>query len=173
MVQEGAVILTHGDLDGMVSAILLLRRLPAQTPIQITNGEKLASLLGKLAADVAGPPAIWITDVPLVAGVAEQVRNAIGTLADTGRAVHIYDHHLGWESPVGQEIGRLCKTFVVAANKTTAAAIVWSRFLRGEKESQRWLQLLSERERSVDAGIRCDFAILAALMQRQHWGLRR
>ena len=38
MTAETALILTHGDVDGMVSAILLLQRLPAGTPIRITNG---------------------------------------------------------------------------------------------------------------------------------------
>ena len=42
---QTALIFTHGDLDGMVSAILLLHRLPMVTPIKVTNGERLATEL--------------------------------------------------------------------------------------------------------------------------------
>ena len=38
-------ILTHGDLDGMVCGILLLRAVSRDSNIRITNGNKLATEL--------------------------------------------------------------------------------------------------------------------------------
>jgi hypothetical protein len=87
-------------------------------------------------------------------------------------AIHIYDHHFGWESAEGKAIKLSCKSFTVLDKKTTAAAIVWSRFLNAEKASQRWMKVLAERDRSPQEDVRRDFGILAALMQRQHWNLQ-
>ncbi len=172
MTVDQAFILTHGDLDGMVSAILLLQRLPDTTTIKITNGEKLPDELEKLAASDRGPSAIYMADLPLVAAVAGRVRAAIASITGASRAVHVYDHHLGWQSADGEAVRRLCKTFIVSTKKTTAAAIVWACFLEADLASQRWLKLLAEKDRSTQDDIRRDFGILAALTQRQHWKLQ-
>lgn len=172
MATEKTIILTHGDLDGLVSAILLLRRLPSTSPIRITNGENLGRELLKLAKTPEGPTAIYLTDLPLVTNTAAHVLTAIRTLTDAGRTIHIYDHHRGWETEGGKLIRSLCEAFYVSTEKTTAAAIVWTRFLHSEAASKRWLQLLAEKEGSAEDDIRRDFGILAALMQRQHWKLQ-
>ena len=161
------VILTHGDLDGMVCGILLLRAISQDATIRITNGEKLANGLGALV-DLPEPPQdVFITDVPLVSRARAGVMDIVATLSERGCRIHVYDHHRGWEA--GQPRGSFA-TFIVDVHKTTAAAIVWRELLRGDKPSQRWLQMLSEKDTSKDVEIVRDFGLLAALMQPMHWG---
>ncbi|HHN46127.1 MAG TPA: hypothetical protein ENN09_01680 [Planctomycetes bacterium] len=164
------VILTHGDLDGMTSAIMLLRRLPPETRVIITNGQKLLSELDKIAAASDVPPDIFIADIPLVARYVDRVESAIRRLVEQESRVHLYDHHLCWQdAALCERFRSACTTLVVDAGKTTAAALVWKHYLKTARDAQHWLQMLSEKNASADPTIRLHFGILAALMQPQHW----
>jgi len=166
-VSSPIAILTHGDLDGMVCGILLLRAVSQDASIRITNGEKLANELGALA-DLPEPPQdVFITDIPLVSHAQASVLAIVAALKKRGSRTHVYDHHHGWEAAQPRSS---FATFIVDVRKTTAAAIVWRELLRGDKPSQRWLQLLSEKDQSKDVEIVRDFGLLAALMQPMHWG---
>lgn len=159
-------ILTHGDLDGMVCGILLLRAISQEAFIRIANGEKLASKLRTLASLSQPPQDIFITDIPLLPGANADVIGLVAAVKQHGCRVHVYDHHHGWDAV--QDTGQFA-TFTVDVRKTTAAAIVWRELLRGDRSSQRWLQLLSEKDQSRDPDIVRDFGLLAALMQPMHW----
>jgi len=166
---SASVILTHGDLDGMVCGILLLKSLPtAEADIRITNGTHLHRELGRLAAEKASGPEVFISDIPLLASRRSEVLEGLRSLCSQGARVHLYDHHLGWER--APEVGGLCEMYCVDTAKTTAAALVWRERLRGDGESQQWLRLLSEKSGSADAAVREHFGVLAALMQPSHYG---
>ena len=163
-------IVTHGDLDGMVSAILVLSAINTEATVQISNTTHLAKHLEGLANQPVAPAKVFITDIPLAEDQGSHVAQAIAHLAERGADVHIYDHHVGWDNtPPAEDIRKRCATFCVKTGRTTAAAVIWRKLLPGDRKSQRWLRLLAERGRSADPEIARNFRILAALMQRQHW----
>ena len=162
------VILTHGDLDGMVSGILLLQSLPADaTRIRITNGYHLARELGQAVAMERPPSQVLIADIPLLVPMRSKVVSVLADLHARGVRVLIYDHHFGWDE--APEVPALCHVYCVETRKTTAAALVWRERLQGNQGSQQWLRLLSEKSGSDDSAIRDRFGLLAALMQPQHY----
>ena len=164
------VILTHGDLDGMVSAILVLQAVRGETCISITNRKHLPRCLAEQCRSEHPPTAVFITDVPLRGDRAENVADSIEHLAGNGTAIHIFDHHHGWEAPGQRErIARSCSSFCIDTSKTTAAALVWRHWLRGDSDSRQWLRLLSEKDTSDDPRIVERFGLLVALMQRENW----
>lgn len=163
------VLLTHGDLDGLVSAILVMKSVtPDDVTILIASGKSLHHELRRLGAITPPPDQVVITDIPLLAAHADEVAAALRGLANTGTQVHLYDHHHGWDAMPAVKTS--CATYVVDTRKTTAAAIVWRQRCRGDAGSQNWLRLLSEKSNSDDAAIVERFGLLAALMQPQHFG---
>ncbi|MBN1629676.1 MAG: hypothetical protein JW990_07930 [Thermoleophilia bacterium] len=167
-----ATVLAHGDLDGMVSAILLLGRLQPDTRVIITNGARLHRELAGLADSQEPVSDIYVVDVPLALQEAASVAAAMRRVGERGAKVHVYDHHLGWEQAESSTgLREACAMFIVDTRKTTAAVLVHRHFLGGAPEGTSWLRLLSEKGDSADPGIRQRFGILAALMDRRHWKL--
>lgn len=162
------LVLTHGDLDGMVSGILLLQSLPADgAEVRITNGYHLARELAQVAGRERLPSQVLISDIPLLATMGDKVTGALADLHARGVGLLIYDHHFGWDK--SPELPGLCAVYCVETSKTTAAALIWRERLRGDRASQQWLRLLSEKAGSDDPVIRVRFGLLAALMQPQHY----
>lgn len=165
-----SLVLTHGDVDGMACAMLLLRSLPADaTAIRISNGRNLERDLLRVTEMTALPGQVLIADIPRLAHMRGGVAEALAALHARGVQLRIYDHHVGWDG--APEVAPLCATYCVETQKTTAAALVWRERLRGDDASQQWLRVLSEKAASPDPGIRERFGILAALMQPQHYDL--
>jgi len=166
-------ILTHGDLDGMVSAILLLQRLPEDTPIAFTNHRWLARDLKKAVGALESPASVYITDVPLEPEKAKVLAGILQEARSTGFTFRLYDHHFGWNEQDAQGLLRpLFATYCVDDRKRTAAALVWRDFLKCDEQSRRWLELLREKSESEDLLVQQDFGTLVALMDRRHWHLQ-
>ncbi len=164
------VILTHGDLDGMTCAIMLLGFLKGDPEVTITNHAHLRRNLKELAGGPSGVAEIFITDVPLARPSREHVLASMAQLASQGVRIHLFDHHIGWDDPdVLERLNQCCETVVVDTRKTTAAALVWRELLRGDGNSQRWLKLLSEKDGSSDPWVRERFGLLVALMERENY----
>lgn len=164
------VILTHGDLDGMTCAILLLHILKDDPEVVITNHRHLGHSLRKLLDRSPNVTEVFITDVPLAHADRNQIVEMIEQLATQGTRIHLFDHHFGWDDPeVKPRLDRCCQTVSVDTRKTTAAAIVWRSLLRGNNPSQRWLQLLSEKADSEDPWVRERFGLLVALMRKENY----
>lgn len=161
-------LLTHGDLDGFVSAILVLKSLQSDAvTIRIANGKSLHHKLRNLVAMTPSPEQVFITDIPLLAVHADGVVAALRDLASRKTSIHVYDHHHGWDETPG--VATSCVTYCVDTRKTTAAAIVWRERHLGGDGSQEWLRLLSEKSNSEDQATVDRFGLLAALMQPQHY----
>jgi hypothetical protein len=168
------LILTHGDPDGMTSAVMLLQKHGLDSEIRFSNAEKLAQSLQDVALMTPRPEDVFITDLPLMRGREGAVEAAARQLHACGCRLHLYDHHFGWDAPAVQvRLAPLFRTYVVDSRKTTAAALVWRDGLGGAPGAERWLQLLSEKDQSTDDGIRHDYYLLLALMQPCHWRLSR
>lgn len=112
------IILTHGDLDGMVSGILLLQAIGTETPVRITNGARLVDALNTL--DTSEVTDVYLAELPLVATLAGTVHETLRRIMNAGCALHLYDHHFGWEPHVD-----VFTTFHVDTRRTTAAVLVW------------------------------------------------
>lgn len=166
---ETAMILTHGDLDGLVSAILLLRITSRDASIKVTNGKHLAAELARVAKHPPGQ--VFIADIPLVASESRDVVAAIQQLTEAGAGVHVYDHHVGWNdsSELSAKLKTICSTFAIDCGKTTAAAVVWRERLRGDSVGGKWLRLLSEKNESSDPETVQHFGLLCALLQRRNF----
>lgn len=163
------LILTHADLDGMVSGILLLTRLGPDTRVKITNGSKVAEAISSETAGFGSVSNVYIADIPLDRVHVEEVHDALEMLAQKGYLLHLYDHHIGWNEPANALRFRpLFATYDVDEKKTTAAALVWRDFLNRDMHCQRWLELLSKKDRSTNGSVADDFRILAALMQPEY-----
>lgn len=157
-------ILTHGDLDGLVSGIFLLTALGPETPFRIANGETLARELQHLQA--TRPSAVYIADIPLIATRKTAVAEAMADLHAGGCAVHLYDHHTGWD---GAGLEPLYASYIVDTHRTTAAVLVWQYLLQRDPATRRWLTVLSQKDTAADPVIRDNFQLLLALMQPCHW----
>ncbi len=163
------LILTHADLDGMVSGILLLSKLGPDTRIRFTNGSKLAEAIHFEIADGEHLDSIYITDIPLDRACIEKVYTVLEILSQKSCSIHLYDHHIGWKEPVNIARFRpFFATYDVDEEKTTAAALVWRDFLKRDLSCQRWLELLSMKDKSSDISVADDFRVLAALMQPKY-----
>lgn len=155
-------IFIHGDLDGMVSGILLLKAIGVDTPLKITNHRWLAKELSNVNVEQVN--AIYLSDLPLAEKQSEAVKRELQRLSTANCALHIYDHHFGWESSASY-----FNTFHIETHRTTAAVLVWQFALKRTANSGRWLALLSEKDNSTDANIRLDFFTLLALMQPDNY----
>ncbi|MEI6521417.1 MAG: hypothetical protein WCO98_15475 [bacterium] len=155
-------IFTHGDLDGMVSGILLLNAIGVDTPLKITNHRWLAKELSNVNTEMIN--AIYLADLPLADKQSEAVKRELQRLSSANCAANIYDHHFGWES-----FTSYFNTFYVETRRTTAAVLVWQFALKRAADSGRWLALLSEKDNSNNASIRQDFFTLLALMQSENY----
>lgn len=163
------LILTHADLDGMVSGILLLTKLGPDTRVTITNGSKVAEAIHSEIASFGSVSNAYIADIPLDRAHIEEVYDALDMLAQKGCLLHLYDHHIGWNEPANTLRFRpLFATYDIDEKKTTAAALVWRDFLNRELDCQRWLELLSKKDNSPDESVSDDFRLLAALMQPRY-----
>jgi hypothetical protein len=135
--------------------------------IRIANGKTLSNELRNLVAMASPPEQVYITDIPLLTDHAAEVLLALKALARKRIRVHLYDHHHGWDAVAG--VKAACATYCVDTSKTTAAAIVWRERCRGDKASQEWLRLLSEKSDSKDPDIVDRFGLLAAIMQPKNY----
>jgi hypothetical protein len=168
------LILTHGDPDGMTSAIMLLQKHGVDSEVRFSNAKKLAQSLQDVAVMEPRPEDVFIADLPLMRGREGAVETAARRLHACGCRLHLYDHHSGWDAPTMRaRLAPLFRTYVVDSRKTTAAALVWRDGLGGAPGAERWLQLLSEKDQSADDGIRHDYYLLVALMQPCNWRLSR
>lgn len=163
-----ATILTHGDLDGMVCAIMLLRRHP-EAAICFTNDRKLAGDVRAVAEAEPVPAELFIADIPLGTGQAEAVREALQAVIARGTAVHLFDHHHGWRAHL--DLAELFATFCVEEQRTTAAVLVGHQYLQRDPEAGFWLSVLSRKASAPDTATH--FALLAALQDRANWGINK
>jgi len=160
------VIVTHGDPDGMVSAILLLRLHP-EAALEFDNDRTLARRLRDLAAAEPPPGAVFISDIPLGSDQHEPVRTALEALTARGTAVHLFDHHRGWRDRP-EVLRLLARACVTDDDGGTAAALIKVALLPGDAMAGFWLSVLSNRERSPQTATH--FALLTALRQRENYG---
>ena len=161
-------VLTHGDIDGMVSAVLVMLSLPETEPgIKFTSPRSLPGMLRRAGKTQPIPDEVFIIDIPLAAQHWARVLSALQLLRAGGASVHLYDHHLGWDDC--PEMAQVCTTYSVDTSRNTAAKLVHEGRCQGITGSNRWLELISKKDASADPWIRERFGLLAALTQPRHY----
>ena len=161
------VIVTHGDLDGMVSAILVMQKTGVDVTIKYSNAKWVARTLEEISKSVDG---LYITDLPVAHDCYRAFHAEITRLRRARVAIYLYDHHLCWDDEaLAGPMRDCCAALVTDSGKTTAAALVWKHLLKNDPRSRRWLELLANKDRSEDPSIRRDFGALVALSQPRHY----
>jgi hypothetical protein len=160
-----AVILTHGDLDGMACAIMLLRCYP-DAALRFGNDRTLARDV-RAVAEMEPPPAeLLIADIALDPRQHDTVGGALRAVVARGTIVRVFDHHAGWEGH--PELPELLTTFCVDAQRTTAAVLVRQECLPHDGEAAFWLSVLSRKQSSPATA--AHFDLLAALQDPANYG---
>jgi len=162
------LIITHWDLDGYVSAILLLNAV-GDCDIKFANAGLLSNVLSGITGNEEIPEDIYLADLPLDSGLRASMLSKLQTLEDRGVALHLFDHHAGWESTGARSV---FTTNVVDTSKTTAASLIILHFGLRSQGCGRWLELLSKKDQSSDSSVREDFKLLSALCQKPFRGVR-
>jgi hypothetical protein len=117
-----ALIITHGDVDGMTCAAQLIRREHGDYRLQYSNARWIA---GKLRAALKYSRArVYVTDIPADELAVEAVRE----LSEAGAEVFWIDHH-PWHPTVLDELQQLCEHIEYNDSLATPAGVLLSRWL--------------------------------------------
>ena len=122
------VIITHGDVDGMVCAAQLIRRAKAKPEVLFSNGRWIASKLRAISRRERLPDEVYVTDI---AAGAETV-SAAGNLAERGVAIYWIDHHPWSGDGVLDQMVAVCERVIHNASLQTPAGVLLGQWLGAE-----------------------------------------
>jgi len=121
------VIITHGDVDGMVCAAQLIRREKSQCDLRFSNAKYIKSALVHILRSSCKPHQIYISDIP----ANPEVIKIISTLKEHGTRIFWIDHH-PWEGEVREQIENCCDEVIYNESLQTPAGILMGRWLKDE-----------------------------------------
>ncbi len=127
MAKTDALIITHGDVDGMVCAAQLIRREKSQCELRFSNAKYIKPALARILRSSRKPRRIYISDIPPNA----EVIKIISTLKEHRTKVFWIDHH-PWEDDVREQIGNSCDKVIYNESLQTPAGILMGRWLKDE-----------------------------------------
>ena len=127
MANTDAVIITHGDVDGMVCAAQLIRREKSQCDLCFSNAKYIKSALARILRTTHKPSRIYISDIP----ANSQVVKIISTLKENGSKVFWKDHH-PWKNDVREQIENCCDEVIYNESLQTPAGVLMGRWLQEE-----------------------------------------
>jgi len=122
-----AVIITHGDVDGMVCAAQLIHREKSQCELRFSNAKYIKSALARILRNPHKPSRIYISDIP----ANSQVTDIISTLKEKGSKVFWIDHH-PWKGDVRKQIENCCDEVIYNESLQTPAGVLMGRWLQEE-----------------------------------------
>ena len=122
-----AVVITHGDVDGMVCAAQLIRREKSDCEIQFSNARWVGSKLRSILRREELPKRVYVTDIPADGGAVETVEQ----LARKGVSVFWIDHH-PWPAGALERMLVACEHVVYNEAMSTPAGILLGRWLADE-----------------------------------------
>ena len=127
MANTDALIITHGDVDGMVCAAQLIRREKSQCELRFSNAKYIKSALARILRSSRKPRRIYISDIPPNA----EVVKIISTLKEHGTKVFWIDHH-PWEDDVREQIENCCDKVIYNESMQTPAGVLMGKWLQEE-----------------------------------------
>lgn len=120
-----ALIITHGDVDGMTCAAQLIRREQSDYQVQYSNAQWIAR---KLLSALKHPPTrLYVTDIP----ADEPAVEAVQALKEVGVEVFWIDHH-PWPPTVLEKLQRLCQHIEYNEALSTPAGVLLARWLASD-----------------------------------------
>ncbi|MFC1676717.1 hypothetical protein ACFL3G_06595 [Planctomycetota bacterium] len=122
-----AVIITHGDVDGMVCAAQLIRRENSQCDLRFSNAKYIKSALARILRSSQMPHRIYISDVPANSNIIK----IISALSENSSDVFWIDHH-PWEAGVKEDLENYCSEIVYNESLQTPAGVLMGRWLKDE-----------------------------------------
>ena len=125
--QNKSVIITHGDVDGMVCAAQLIRREKSNCDLLFSNAKYIATFLYRLLKSQQRPNRIYISDIP----ANSKAEKAIAVLAKNGSEVFWIDHH-PWPDGLKGKIEKHCANMVYNESMATPAGILTGKWLKEE-----------------------------------------
>jgi hypothetical protein len=122
-----AIIITHGDIDGMICAAQIIRREKSQCEVQFSNARYIASKLRAILNPDSYPAKVYITDIP----AHEKLAEVIERLVENGVEIFWIDHH-PWEDGLIERLRRSCEVLIHNASMATPAGVLLGRWLSEE-----------------------------------------
>jgi hypothetical protein len=125
---DSALIITHGDVDGMVCAAQLIRREGGNCEVAFSNARWIARKLEAALRSQATPHRVYVTDIPANGQAAAFVEQIMGA----GAEVCWVDHH-PWADGVVAQMQAVCTRLVYNEAISTPAGILLGQWL-GEED---------------------------------------
>ncbi len=125
---EPAVVITHGDVNGMVCAAQLIRREKGRCEVLFSSARWIAGKLEQVAQRKPLPERLYVTDIPANAHAAGWVERMV----EAGVDVFWIDHHPLSEDGILERLSRACETVVYNESTSTPAGVLLGRWLGKE-----------------------------------------
>jgi len=126
---NNAIIIAHGDVDGMVCAALLIRKEKSNCDLFFSNAKNIAFSLGRILKIQRKPARVYIADIP--AG-SEAVENVEALVNDDGVDVYWIDHHPWYGDDLRNRLDNVCKEVVYNEALSTPAGALMGRWLKDD-----------------------------------------
>ena len=127
MANSDALIITHGDVDGMVCAAQLIRLEKSQYELRFSNAKYIKSVLDRMLKSSLHPRKIYISDIPANLEVSE----ILSSLSKNEVEIFWIDHH-PWGDGVKESIESYCSEIVYNESLQTPAGVLMGRWLRDD-----------------------------------------
>ena len=121
------MVITHGDVDGMVCAAQLIRREKSQCDLIFSNAKYIKSSLARILRSSQKPHRIYISDIPANSDIIK----IMSALSEKGSEIFWIDHH-PWEDGVKEQIEDYCEKVIYNHSLQTPAGILMGRWLKDE-----------------------------------------
>lgn len=121
------IVVTHGDVDGMVCAAQLIRREKSDCDVVFSNARWIASKLGAVLRARALPPRVYVTDIP----ADEKAASVVEKLAERSVGIWWVDHH-PWPDGLVDRLGGICHEVIYNEAMSTPAGVLLGRWLAEE-----------------------------------------
>ena len=125
---DSALIITHGDVDGMVCAAQLIRRERGNCEVVFSNARWIARKLDAVLCSQETPRRVYVTDIPVDA----QAATFVVQLTGAGTEVYWVDHH-PWADGLVAQVQAICTRLVYNEAMSTPAGILLGHWL-GEED---------------------------------------
>ena len=123
---KDVILITHGDVDGMVCAAQILRREKSNMELVFSNAKFIHSKLYSVLQNNI-PKRIYITDIP----ASIEVEQSLNILFSKGSEVFWIDHH-PWPEGVYDRIVKLCTEVVYKKGLEYPAGALVGQWLKKE-----------------------------------------
>lgn len=123
-----AIIIAHGDVDGMVCAAQLIRKEKSNCELVFSNAKYIASSLKRILTVQNKPNRVYIADIPANSKAVENVE----ALANDGVDVYWIDHHPWSGNDLMSRLNSVCKKVVYNEALSTPAGVLMGSWLKEE-----------------------------------------